>query len=448
MLISSWLTRALPHSERQPYRVMSDTRWLVLLCVSRIGFSLIFTVYSALLPVLMGAWQMSAADAGLVQSGWHIGYLISLFAAGLLTDRIGARKTFLLMSIGACVSAMLFATLSNGFWSALALYFIAGAASGGSYTPVLALISQRYGAANRGSAMGWYLAAGSFGYAVSLIACAALAPWAGWRAALALSAIATVAGALLGWAALRGTRDTPPHASTLLPWLTSARQLWQNKPAQLAIWSYSFHCWELLGMWAWLPAFLVAAAAYGGDASAGSLAIGVGIAGLTHLASVIGSIAGGTLSDRIGRTRVILLMSLASLVCSFSFGWMLGAPLWIITLVAMVYNLTAIGDSSVFSTVLSETVPPSQIGFAFSIRSVVGFGMGAISPWVFGLVLDWAGGAASPDQSAWGLAWCSIGVGAMLGPLLTWRLHKVFSTAQHQEQLETIQTARHEQPLK
>ena len=174
---------------------------------------------------------------------------------------------------------------------------------------------------------------------------------------------------------------------------TSARQLWQNKPAQLAIWSYSFHSWELLGMWAWLPAFLVAAAAYGGDTSAGPLAIGVGIAGLTHLASVIGSIAGGTLSDRIGRTRVILLMSVASLVCSFSFGWMLGAPLWIITLVAMVYNLTAIGDSSVFSTVLSETVPPSQIGFAFSIRSVVGFGMGAISPWVFGLVLDWASGA-------------------------------------------------------
>ncbi len=418
---------------------MSDTRWLVLLCVSRIGFSLIFTVYSALLPVLMGAWQMSAADAGLVQSGWHIGYLISLFAAGLLTDRIGARKTFLLMSIGACVSAVLFAMFSNGFWSALALYFVAGAASGGSYTPVLALISQRYGAAKRGTAMGWYLAAGSFGYAVSLIACAALAPWAGWRAALALSAIATVAGALLGWVALRETRDTPPHASTLLPWLTSARQLWQNKPAQLAIWSYSFHSWELLGMWAWLPAFLVAAAAYGGDASAGPLAIGVGIAGLTHLASVIGSIAGGTLSDRIGRTRVILVMSLASLVCSFSFGWMLGAPLWIITLVAMVYNLTAIGDSSVFSTVLSETVPPSQIGFAFSIRSVVGFGMGAISPWVFGLVLDSAGGAASPDQSAWGLAWCSIGVGAVLGPLLTWRLHRIFSTAQQRKQFDAIQ---------
>ncbi|HVE89000.1 MAG TPA: MFS transporter [Burkholderiaceae bacterium] len=401
---------------------MSDTRWLVLLCASRVGFSLIFTVYSALLPVLMGAWLMSAADAGLVQSGWHVGYLLSLFGAGLLTDRLGARRTFLSMSAGACASALLFAFFANGFWSGLLLYFVAGLASGGSYTPVLALIAQRYGPEKRGSAMGWFLAAGSFGYGVSLIACAAIAPWAGWRAGLALSAVATIAGATLGWLAMRDTRDESPHASTTLPWLASARQLWRNKPAKLAIGSYTLHCWELLGMWAWLPAFLVAAAAHGGDLSS-ALAVGVGIAGMTHLVSAVGSIAGGTLSDRIGRTRVILMMSLASLACSFSFGWMLGSTFWLIAMVAIIYNLTAIGDSSVFSTVLTETVPPSQIGFAFSVRSVLGFGMGAISPWVFGLVLDWVG-AGDPGLQAWGLAWCTIGIGALLGPLLTWQLHR------------------------
>lgn len=401
---------------------MSDTRWLVLLCASRVGFSLIFSAYAALLPVLMGAWQMSAADAGLVQSGWHAGYLISLFAAGLLTDRIGARKTFLSMSVAACASALLFALVSNGFWSGLLLYFFAGLASGGSYTPVLALIARRYGPEKRGSAMGWFLAAGSFGYGVSLIACAAIAPWAGWRAGFVLTAVATIAGAALGWLAMRDTRDESPHASTTLPWLESARLLWRNKPAKLAIGSYTAHSWELLGMWAWLPAFLVAAAAQGGDLSS-ALAVGVGIAGVTHLVSAVGSIAGGTLSDRMGRTRVILMMSLASLACSFAFGWMLGCAFWLIAMVAIFYNLTAIGDSSVFSTVLTETVPPSQIGFAFSVRSVLGFGMGAISPWVFGLVLDGVG-AGDPSQQAWGLAWSSIGVGALLGPLLTWRLHR------------------------
>jgi len=409
---------------------MSDTRWLVLLCTSRVGFSLIFTVYAASLPVLLGAWQMSAAQAGLIQSGWHVGYLVSLFVAGMLTDRIGARRTFLLMSVAACATAVLFSRAANGFWSGLVLYCLAGLASGGSYTPVLALIAQRYGKDKRGTAMGWYLAAASFGYAVSLIACAALAPWAGWRAGAMLSAIATVIGAALGWLALRATHETPAHVASNVSWIASARQLWRNKPAQLAIWSYSFHCWELLGMWAWLPAFLVAAAAHGGqlsgDLTTSSLAIGVGIAGLCHLAGAFGNIAGGTLSDRIGRTGVILIMSCASLACSFSFGWLVSSPLWLVTVVALVYNLTAIGDSSVFSTVLTETVPPSQIGFAFSLRSVVGFGMGAISPWVFGVVLDWAG-AGTPDQRAWGLAWCSVGIGGLFGPWLTWNLHKNFA---------------------
>jgi MFS family permease len=306
------------------------------------------------------------------------------------------------------------------------LYSLAGLAAGGSYTPVLALIAERYGPERRGTAMGWYLAAGSLGYAVALIASAAIAPWAGWRAALVLSALGTIGGTALGWAALRNARDTLPHPSERLPWRVSAQRLWRNDRAQLAIWSYSFHAWELLGMWAWMPAFLVVVAAQGGDVSASTLALGVSIAGLTHLAGVIGSIVAGTLSDRIGRTRVILMMSCASLACSFTFGWMLSAPFWLVTIVAIFYNMTAIGDSSVFSTVLSETVPPNQIGFAFSIRSVIGFGMGAISPWVFGVVLDFAGGV-TPDQSAWVLAWGSIGVGAVLGPLLTWRLHRMLA---------------------
>ena len=43
---------------------------------------------------------MSAADAGLIQSGWHVGYLVSLFGAGLLTDRVGARRTRYFASAG------------------------------------------------------------------------------------------------------------------------------------------------------------------------------------------------------------------------------------------------------------------------------------------------------------------------------------------------------------
>jgi MFS family permease len=402
---------------------MNDARWLALLCTSRAAFALIFTAYSALLPLLLDAWEMTSARAGLVQSAWHVGYLLSLFGAGLLADRIGPRATFFWMSGCACVFAAAFALCASGFRSGFVLYFLAGVASGGSYTPVLTIIARRFGPAQRGTAMGWYLAAASLGYAVSMFACSAAALWAGWRAGLCLAAGATVIGALLGWIALRSSHEDRPHALSSLPWQVAVRRLWRNKPAQLAIWAYSFHCWELLGMWAWLPAFLVAVSMNAGELRNGALATGAGLAGLTHLLAMAGSIAGGVLSDRIGRIRVILMMSCASLACSFSIGWLVGSALWLVGLIAVLYNLTAIGDSAVFSTVLTETVPQDHIGLAFSVRSVLGFGMGAISPWVFGLVLD-AAGATATEQGAWGLAWTSLGIGAFLGPLLTLRLRE------------------------
>ena len=80
----------------------SDAAWLTVLCLGRMGFVFIFTTYSAALPLLKADWSMSASEAGLVQSAWHAGYLISLFAVGFITDRRGAKKTFL---VGALRSA-------------------------------------------------------------------------------------------------------------------------------------------------------------------------------------------------------------------------------------------------------------------------------------------------------------------------------------------------------
>jgi MFS family permease len=390
-------------------------------------FGFIFMAYSGALPVLMRDWVMSAGEAGLIHSGWQIGYLLSLFAAGFLSDHIGAKRTFLTTSFAACTAAWIFAIFANGFISGLALFSLAGLCSGGSYTPGLALIAERFSPERRGSAMGWYLAASSLGYALSLVVGSQVIVFLGWRAAFFAAASGPVLGALIAFYVLRGTRNIVAHRHATGHALDRLVAVWRNRPAMLAIWSYAFHAWELLGLWAWLPAYLAAAATteYG---TAGAVSMGLLLSGLSFGTNTIGSIFAGKLSDRLGRTTVMLFMTLTSLMCSFLFGWLLMAPLWLVTAVAIIYNLAALGDSSVYSSALAELVPPPLLGIAYSLRSVLGFGMGAVSPFVFGLVLElFTHTTGEQGTVAWGMAWSTLGLGALAGPFVVLRLRKVAS---------------------
>jgi MFS family permease len=406
-------------------RKQSDAIWLLWLCLSRSGFSLVFTIYAAALPLLRTDWNMSASEAGLVQSAWHAGYLISLFAVGFATDRRGAKMVFLAGSVFACVSAMLFAFYADRAISGMVLYGLTGLCSGASYTPGLTLVAERFGAHQRGRAMGWFLASASFGYGASLILSGLLMPRVGWRGAFIAAACGPLIATLIAFRTLRATPNVVHPRSADKALGLSLLTVWRNKPAMLLIWAYVFHGWELLGLWAWLPAYLAASIAQVGGMTVQAAGIGALFTALTYITSMSGSIYGGKLSDRWGRTMIIQWGSCLSLACSFAFGWMISLPLWLLVAVAAFYNVTAIADSSVYSTALTELVPPQYLGAAYALRSVLGFGAGIVSPWVFGLVFDWARGEPLRSEAmAWGLAWTSLGIGALLGPLMTLRLRR------------------------
>lgn len=407
---------------------MSDTRWLLQLCLARTGFALINTAYAALIPLLRPAWQMSASQAGLVQSAWHAGYIVSLVVASQLSGRFGAKRTFLGMGYAASLSALAFALGADSFASACALYGLAGLCAGGSYVPGLTLISERFPPATRGRAMGAYIAAASLGYAIALPGTVVLANSLldGHLAyAFLLAAAGSLAAQGLAGITLRASENHRIAAVDRNRLLSTAalRWLWRSPPARRSILAYSFHAWELLGLWAWLPAYLTAATVAQGSRGAlieGAFA-GAGLAALSHLASTAGSLAGGIGSDRWGREQVILALSLASIACSLAFGWLFAAPLPVLVGLALVYNLSAVGDSAIHSARLSEVVPAEHLATAYSLRSLLGFGLGALSPWLFGTVLDLL--QARPAL-AWGVAWSLLGAVALCGPWQTWRGHR------------------------
>lgn len=402
-----------------------DFHWLLWLCASRTSFTLIFTAYAAAIPLLKPEWGMSAGEAGLIQSAWHFGYLFSLVAVGFLADRYGAKRVLIASSLAASASAMVFALFAESFVTGAILYGLTGLFSGGSYTPGLTLIAERFRSAQRGRAMGFYLAAASAGYALALVLTGALTPLIGWRGAFIVNAAGPLLGTLLALLALRDTPNVVHPRTAGEAAEKPVAVILGNRPAMLVTWAYTFHSWEMLGMKAWMPAFLSAAAAYStGTSATAAASLGAGLAAIAYVGSMGGSVVGGWLSDRMGRTWTMLVLATVSAGCSLVLGWLIGLPLWLLVMICAFYSFTAVGDSSVYSTAVTELVPPRHIGAAYSVRSVLGFGAGAVAPWVFGLVLDAAGAAQASPLVTWGLAWCSLGLVSLLSPLATWRLRQ------------------------
>ena len=400
--------------------------WLAALCASRLLAASWFVAYSAVLPLTRAEWGLSASEAGMIQSAFHLGYLSSLFIVGFLADHVGAKRTFLLSGIAAWASPLLFVAYASGFSSALWLHALTGLCQGGSYTPVLALINDNVARERRGRAMGMLIAASSAGYAVALGIAALVLMFAGWRAALGAIAALPLAAWVLALACTRQTPNVVHPRPGGEPLLATLPAVLKNRKGMLSVWGYTFHNWELLGLWAWLPAFLTAALVGSGVSTAEAAATGLAFAALTYVANIGGSIAGGTMADRWGRTQTILLWSCVSLALSFTIGWLIALPIGLLVTLACLYNFAGIADSSTHSTVLAESVPPHYLGVAYAVRSVIGFGAGAVSPVVFGLALDLAGGTRqTSDPFAWGVAWATLGLGAALGPFATLKLHRL-----------------------
>lgn len=394
--------------------------WLAALCSSRVLSATWFVAYSAVLPLTQAAWGLSGKEAGMIQAAFHLGYLTSLFIVGFIADHYGAKRAYLVTGIAAWSSPIVFVLFADGFWSAFWLHALTGLCQGGSYTPALALINDNVARERRGRAMGFLIAGSSAGYAICLLAAGAALKFTDWRGALAVVAAMPLISWLLGLYVLRSTPNLVhprPAGESLLGALPA---VWRNRRGMLSIWGYSFHNWELLGLWAWLPAFLTAALISQGSGSAEAAALALSLAALTYVANIAGSIAGGIMADRWGRTQTILLWSSVSLLLSFTIGWLIALPIVLLVALACLYNFAGIADSSTHSTVLAESVPPHYLGVAYAVRSVTGFGMGVISPVVFGIALD----LFEKQPHAWGVAWMTLGAGALLGPLMTWKLHR------------------------
>ncbi|HEU5319398.1 MAG TPA: MFS transporter [Methylomirabilota bacterium] len=393
--------------------------WLLAICLSRVGAYMVYISYAAALPVLQREWGMSNTAAGSIASAFQVAYALSLMGCSELADRVGARRVFVVGTLASAVGAAAFALLARDFWSGLVLYTALALVLGGTYTTGILLIAESVPPARRGRAMGFFLGGHSLGLALALVLTGLAIPLGGYRLAFTLTCLGPVVGGAVAWLALRHT----PNARA--PRAGDSRfggAVLANRPAMLIVAGYTFHSWELLGMWTWTPAFLAACFVATGSEFTRAAGLGPYLTSLFHVTGVAASLVAGILSDRLGRTPVIFTMAALSAVCSLTFGWLIGGPVWAVVAVGLVYGFTALGDSPIYSTAITEVVQPAYRGAALALRSLAGYGAGAAAPVVFGAILDVLGGSGG-GSAAWGPAFASFGVAGLLAVAAAVRLH-------------------------
>jgi MFS family permease len=392
--------------------------WLFSISVSRVGAYMIYIAYAATLPVLQREWHLSGTAAGSIASAFQVAYAVSLMASSELADRIGARRVFLVGTAASTVATLAFAALARDYWSGVVLYMVLALTLGGTYTTGILLVAENVPMVRRGRAMGWFIAGHSLGLAVALALTGMALPRGGYVLAFWLLALGPLVGGAVAWIAIRSTPNVvmprvggPRFGSAVL----------KNRPAMLVTAGYTLHSWELLGMWAWTPAFLAACFVAAGTELSRGAGLGAYVVSSFHVTGTLASVVAGVLADRFGRTLVIFIMASASAACSLTFGWLLGAPLGLVIVIGLLYGFTALGDSPIYSTAITEVVPAAYRGSALALRSLLGYGAGATAPLVFGAILDWYGGNT---VAGWGWAFVSLGVAGVGAVLCVLLLHR------------------------
>ncbi len=369
--------------------------------------------FSVLIPILTSEWQLSASQAGAILGIFQLGTLGTYVVVGFLLDRMRSKPIMAWSAALVGLGDLLFALRAQDFTSGFALRLLVGILIGGLYLPALKQIAETIPLPRRGTATGIFIGVVVAAYAAPLLYMGVLAPRIGWRTTMAGVGMLELLGALvMAWKVpsmplpvTLGRSDRSRDLGDLLA----------NRSARRVVLAYTAHNWELFGMWGWLLPFMVASLTARGSSQSDALALGGMLAALAiGVGGSIGAMAGGWLSDRVGRARAATRILWVSLLCSLGFGWLFNAPVLPMLIVALVYGIVVLADSPSYSASLMEVVPPRFLGRAFGLQMLTGWAATAAAPAAVGVILDLSNAAHVGPVAQWGFAFSLLAIGPLV----------------------------------
>jgi MFS family permease len=155
---------------------------------------------------------------------------------------------------------------------------------------------------------------------------------------------------------------------------------------------------------------------------------GATLAGIATVVGAFSNATTATLSDRLGRTRTIVVVNAISFGMTLALGFTLTWPWGLIAGLVLVTVFLSNADSAVISTTLTETVPIEYLGRTLAVYSFLGFTAGSVAPLAFGAVLDFLGQPGASVSAAgtwpWGVGFATLALGSLVALIASVALHR------------------------
>jgi len=352
---------------------MMTTKWpsLAVLAVAEVLALALWFSATAVVPALQAEHTLSAfqvaAFTSMVQIGFVVGTLGSAFLG--LADRMDPRRFFMLSALVAGIANSGILIFDPGGVVVPVLRFVTGMCMAGIYPVGMKLASTwaRPGArGDLGLLVGVLVGALNLGSASPHLINAM--GGLDWR-----FTIVTTTGAALAAAALIPLAGIGPNFAKAPPFNPRAALRGFTTPAlRLANFGYLGHMWEIYAMWAWIVVFLHASFAVTmPDSQAAEWARLVAFA--TIAAGAIGSIGGGLVADRWGRTTLTIGALAISGSCALLVGMLFGGPPWLMIALCLVWGVSVVADSAQFSASIAELSDRALVGTMLTVQTCAGF---------------------------------------------------------------------------
>lgn len=323
-------------------------------------------LFLTLAIVLERVWEKPYAE---IITLWTVGaMLIGLGApaAGWLADRFGHARMMAVFYLGIGLSSVAAGLVAGPSGMALALAAIG--LFGALYHPVgMAWVSMAAPVEIRGRVMGWLGIAGSFGVALAAAIAGGLVAIAGWRAALIVPGVLTVAGGVMLLMAMAAGRIATVAASRT-GGATSAEPDRRAPLGVLVVLAVTFTLGSIV-----YQAFQTALPKWLSD----TLALDAGeaaqlglVVGATLLLGSVGQLVGGRLADRLP-FKWLYVATFVLKLAPLALAGLIGGPGAV--LIAAIIGFTFDMSAPVENLLLARYSSGRRRGLAFGLKFAMGF---------------------------------------------------------------------------